>query len=84
MRRFLDRKSNSTFHRGSVIESEKDLLASENAEQSTIASTVQAFQESLPPPNLKVKRLDYYYSKWSRKWKYQVSLETIKLERHRI
>ena len=81
MRRFLNSKSNSTFHRGSVIESEKDLLASDNAERSTIASTGQ---EPLPTPNLKVKRLDFYYSKWSRKWKYQVSLETIKLERHSI
>jgi hypothetical protein len=25
------------------------------------------------PPNLKVKRVDYYYSRWSRKWKYQNS-----------
>ena len=25
----------------------------------------------LPPPNLKVKRLDYYYSRWSKSWKYK-------------
>jgi hypothetical protein len=26
----------------------------------------------LAPPSLKVKRLDYYYSKWSKTWKYRV------------
>ncbi|KAH9903157.1 P-loop containing nucleoside triphosphate hydrolase protein [Cubamyces lactineus] len=26
---------------------------------------------SLPPVNLKVKRVDYYYSKWSKVWKYK-------------
>ncbi|KAJ8454991.1 hypothetical protein ONZ45_g19093 [Pleurotus djamor] len=25
----------------------------------------------LPPPSLKLKRLDYYYSKWSKSWKYK-------------
>jgi len=69
MRRYLP-GSNGTLRRTSVIESEKNLLETDSAEQSTVASTIQ---EPLPAPNLKVKRLDYYYSKWSRKWKYQNS-----------
>jgi len=31
-------------------------------------------REALPPPNLKVKRVDNYYSRWSRNWKYRVCL----------
>jgi hypothetical protein len=68
MRRYLP-KSSSIIHRASFIESEKELLGSDSAEQSTVASTIQG---PLPSPNLKVKRVDFYYSKWSRKWKYQV------------
>lgn len=68
MRRYLP-GSNSTRRRTPVVESEKNLLETDSVEQSTVASTIQ---EQLPPPNLKVKRLDYYYSRWSRKWKYQV------------
>ena len=70
MRRYLAR-SNSTFRRASIVESEKDLLGADSAEQSTVASTIQA---PLLSPNLKVKRVDYYYSRWSRKWKYQACL----------
>ena len=27
---------------------------------------------ALPPPTLKYKRLDYYYSRWGKTWKYRV------------
>jgi len=72
MRRYLP-GSNSTFRRASVIESEKDLLGTDSTEQSTIASIASTVQGPLPAPNLKVKRVDHYYSKWSRRWKYQNS-----------
>lgn len=29
--------------------------------------------EPLPTPSLKVKRIDNYYSQWSKTWKYRVS-----------
>jgi len=28
--------------------------------------------EPLPVPSLKVKRVDYYYSRWTKSWKYRV------------
>ncbi|KAG6812274.1 hypothetical protein H0H93_014390, partial [Arthromyces matolae] len=38
--------------------------------------------EPLPVPSLKVKRLDHYYSRWSRSWKYRnmnskIAIETL-------
>lgn len=38
--------------------------------QSDIASNIQ---EPLAALNLKVKKVDYYYSNWARKWKYKNS-----------
>lgn len=37
------------------------------------SSTTALLSPSAPlsPPNLKVKRVDYYYSKWSKAWKYK-------------
>lgn len=35
-------------------------------------TNVNAAPEKLDPPKLKVKRLDYYYSSWSKNWKYRV------------
>ena len=37
------------------------------------ASTAALLPATTPlaPPNLKVKRVDYYYSKWSKSWKYR-------------
>jgi len=67
--RYLSR-STSTFCRASVVESEKELLGADIAEQSTVASTIQG---PLSASDLKVKRVDHYYSKWSGKWKYQNS-----------
>ncbi|RDB27282.1 ATPase family AAA domain-containing protein 3B [Hypsizygus marmoreus] len=34
-------------------------------------STVVRENEPLPAPSLKVKRVDHYYSKWSKTWKYR-------------
>jgi hypothetical protein len=32
-------------------------------------------KESIPIPSLKVKRVDNYYSRWSKAWKYRVCWE---------
>jgi hypothetical protein len=70
MRRYLP-KSNSLRRSPYIEAAEKGVLTAEpdSGEQSTVTSTIQG---PLSPPNLKVKRVDYYYSKWSKKWKYQV------------
>ncbi|KIP07742.1 hypothetical protein PHLGIDRAFT_117812, partial [Phlebiopsis gigantea 11061_1 CR5-6] len=38
---------------------------------STTALLPMTTTAPLPPPNLKVKRVDHYYSKWSKAWKYR-------------
>lgn len=63
------------------MESEKELLGADTAAQSTASSNIQVH---LPPPDLKVKRVDHYYSKWSGKWKYQVFFKIIKFKRNQI
>ena len=42
----------------------------EDDEQST-APLVPASSAPPPPPNLKVKRVDYFWSTWSKQWKYR-------------
>jgi hypothetical protein len=69
MRRYLPAKATSS-RRLSVIDSEKDLLGPDDDERLTVASTIKT---PLSPPSFKVKRVDHYYSRWSRKWKYQTS-----------
>jgi len=32
--------------------------------------------EPLPVPSLKVKRVDHYYSRWTKGWKYRVSISS--------
>ncbi|KAI0340295.1 P-loop containing nucleoside triphosphate hydrolase protein [Trametopsis cervina] len=41
------------------------------AEDSASTAALMAPAASLPPPNLKVKRVDYYYSRWTKTWKYK-------------
>ncbi|KAF9449627.1 P-loop containing nucleoside triphosphate hydrolase protein [Macrolepiota fuliginosa MF-IS2] len=38
---------------------------------STVAPTVRGGEIQAGPPSLKVKRVDYYYSWWTRNWKYR-------------
>lgn len=76
MRRYLSTKSTSVVRPQSVVDSEKNLLESDAAERSTVVST-STVKEPLAPANLKVKRVDYYYSKWSRKWKYQTTSSNV-------
>lgn len=52
------------------LETEKTPLTLEdNNDQCTITSA----HTPLPPPNLKIKKVDHFYSRWSKKWKYQNS-----------
>jgi hypothetical protein len=48
------------------------LANDEEDEKGEKASTVQQ-ELAAPAPKLKVKRVDYYYSRWARDWKYRVS-----------
>jgi len=52
-----------------VFESEKTPLPDIDQDQATL-TTVQG---PLPSPNLKIKKVDHFYSRWSKKWKYQNS-----------
>ncbi len=38
--------------------------------------------EPLPPASTKIKRVDCYYSKWSKAWKYKVFLIISAIARH--
>ena len=38
--------------------------------ESNVSTIVR--DEPLPVPSLKVKRVDYYYSRWTKSWKYRV------------
>ena|ERR1700761_6036215 len=35
--------------------------------------------EPLPPASLKMKRVDYYYSRWGKQWKYRVLFQSFGL-----
>lgn len=77
MRRYLSVKSRPQ----STVESEKNLVGDgdDDDERSTIgpsSSATRVPESPLPPVTLKVKRFDYYYSKWSRKWKYTPTSST--------
>jgi hypothetical protein len=34
-------------------------------------STTSTLQVPLPPPSLRVKKVDHYFSRWQKKWKYE-------------
>jgi len=38
------------------------------------ATSTVVRDELAPVPSLKVKRVDYYYSRWTKSWKYRVTL----------
>ncbi|CAA7269692.1 unnamed protein product [Cyclocybe aegerita] len=46
-----------------------DEKAIDDDAQSNVSTVVR--DEALPVPSLKVKRVDYYYSRWTRSWKYR-------------
>ena len=46
-------------------------MEDDGSDNESKASTVVR-EELLPVPSLKVKRVDYYYSRWGKTWKYRV------------
>jgi hypothetical protein len=44
----------------------------EDDDARTIASTVVREEGPILVPSLKIKRVDYYYSRWTKSWKYRV------------
>ena len=42
----------------------------DNDTESNVSTIIR--DEPLPIPSLKVKRVDYYYSRWTKSWKYRV------------
>ena len=80
MRRYLSVRRNSTAL-DTLSEKDTGHVEAESNPASSVkeggteqnASTTALLSPSAPlvPPNLKVKRVDYYYSKWSKAWKYK-------------
>lgn len=79
MRRYLSLRRAST---ALPTVSEKDSAPSELAtrvtssirsetERNTSTTALLPATTPLAPPNLKVKRVDHYYSRWSKSWKYR-------------
>ncbi|KAI0752500.1 P-loop containing nucleoside triphosphate hydrolase protein [Daedaleopsis nitida] len=93
MRRFLSRRRSSD-RRADGPTSEKFVPASptynrngqlvvyedgpEDDDQSTAALVAAAAPP--PPPNFKVKRVDYFYSNWSKAWKYRNTSSKVKAD----
>ena len=56
--------------------STQPLYEDDNESKLTLTATAPGKteqQEALPIPSLKIKRVDNYYSRWSKGWKYRVS-----------
>ncbi|KAF9449629.1 P-loop containing nucleoside triphosphate hydrolase protein [Macrolepiota fuliginosa MF-IS2] len=47
---------------------------------STVAPTIRGEEIQAGPPSLKVKRVDYYYSWWTRSWKYRNTSAKVAVE----
>lgn len=61
----------SSFVKGSSSGKLESYQESEIDDTESKAETVVR-DEPLPSPSLKVKRVDYYYSRWTKSWKYRV------------
>ncbi|KAF9487583.1 P-loop containing nucleoside triphosphate hydrolase protein [Pleurotus eryngii] len=69
----------STLLRASPKSSSVDLgstIAGDHDDTESKAGTVKETTD-LPPPSLKLKRVDYYYSKWSKGFKYRNTSSTV-------
>ncbi|KAL0571467.1 hypothetical protein V5O48_010503 [Marasmius crinis-equi] len=49
-------------------------------EETGSENTTVAREEVLEPPSLKIKRVDHYYSRWSKEWKYRNTSSKVKVE----
>jgi hypothetical protein len=59
-----------SFIKGSKSSSLDDISDDDGESKLTVVPDVV-----LPPPTLKYKRLDFYYSRWGKTWKYRVRFE---------
>ncbi|PPR04913.1 hypothetical protein CVT24_007157 [Panaeolus cyanescens] len=50
-------------------------------DESEVSTSTVTKDEPMPVPSLKVKRVDYYYSRWSKGWKYRNTSPHITVER---
>jgi hypothetical protein len=72
MRRYISlSKRNSVASTVMEPVAEKTAGEHEDGAEGQSSTTLMTPSTSLPPPNLKVKRVDYYYSRWSKTWKYK-------------
>ena len=78
MRRVLDLSKRHSVA-GSILPSgsektpqhEDDTATTSGADDTASTTALVANTAPVLPPNLKVKRVDYYYSRWSKAWKYK-------------
>ncbi|KAG7443460.1 P-loop containing nucleoside triphosphate hydrolase protein [Guyanagaster necrorhizus] len=54
--------------------------SSRDIETESKVSTIKEDDERLTPPTLKVKRVDHYYSRWSKSWKYRNTSSKVVVE----
>lgn len=76
MRRFSSLVSKSSPQAqsfGGSASTDCDDSSDARSESKMSIATAVVRDEQLPVPSLKVKRVDHYYSKWSKSWKYKVS-----------
>ncbi|KAK0457250.1 P-loop containing nucleoside triphosphate hydrolase protein [Desarmillaria tabescens] len=54
--------------------------SSRDMETESKVSTIKEDDEPLTPPTLKIKRVDHYYSRWSKSWKYRNTSSNVAVE----
>ncbi|KAK0481171.1 P-loop containing nucleoside triphosphate hydrolase protein [Armillaria luteobubalina] len=54
--------------------------SSRDMETESKVSTIKEDEEPLTPPTLKIKRVDHYYSRWSKSWKYRNTSSKVTVE----
>lgn len=71
MRRYLSVSKRRSVGHSIDLEKVPELDSVSSADGHASTTALMTPSVPLPPPNLKVKRLDYYYSRWSKSWKYK-------------
>ena len=69
----------SSLVKGSHSHSSVDFDNGGDIDSESKVSTTVARDEPLPIPSLKIKRVDYYYSRWGKQWKYRVRFAVLRL-----
>ena len=65
----------SSLVKGSSSKAPSSLYIADN--ESKVSTIVR--EEPLPVPSLKVKRVDHYYSRWTKSWKYRVNNQPLSI-----